>query len=327
MKYKKINLNLRKEIYRRDNYLCQECFEKVILTQNIKSEEDYKKEATLDHIIPKSKGGEESLENLRTLCRSCNSRKKDKNADELKFLNINNGGFTRIHNCLLYTLARVKLNTQESRIFFAIVAKTYGFNKAEDWISNNQLESITGIHRSHCANTVTRLKKRNIVTKTGNKIRLNKYFFSWNDGTITIPKQVTNNKVLPKQVKNVTETGNLLVPKQVPTKETIQKKVNKDEILLPSNPIFIKDKTKKTKLKNNYDEIFEELWKIYPDEKRTRKADSYKEFKKTVKTENDKIQVKNAMYNYLIKYTTKSEEEKKYMIGMVNWFRNWKGEL
>jgi len=146
-------------------------------------------------------------------------------------------------------------------------------------------------------------------------------------GNLLVPKQVTNNKVLPKQVKNVTETGNLLVPKQVPTKETIQKKVNKDEILLPSNPIFIKDKTKKTKLKNNYDEIFEELWKIYPDEKRTRKADSYKEFKKTVKTENDKIQVKNAMYNYLIKYTTKSEEEKKYMIGMVNWFRNWKGEL
>lgn len=33
----------------------------------------------LDHIIPKSKGGEDTVENTRILCRKCNGKKQDKN--------------------------------------------------------------------------------------------------------------------------------------------------------------------------------------------------------------------------------------------------------
>lgn len=32
----------------------------------------------LDHIIPKSKGGEDTVENTRILCRKCNSTKQDR---------------------------------------------------------------------------------------------------------------------------------------------------------------------------------------------------------------------------------------------------------
>ena len=39
---------------------------------------DYRTMATVDHIIPRSKGGKDNLENLVPCCFSCNAKKKDK---------------------------------------------------------------------------------------------------------------------------------------------------------------------------------------------------------------------------------------------------------
>lgn len=57
----KIPRGLRQAVYERDGYRCVEC--RVV------------DDLTLDHIWPWSRGGEDTFENLRTLCRPCNSRK------------------------------------------------------------------------------------------------------------------------------------------------------------------------------------------------------------------------------------------------------------
>ena len=65
--YKKINLT-RDNVLKRDDYTCVYCSSKENLT--------------LDHIIPKSKGGLNTWENLVTACRECNRKKDDKMLSE-----------------------------------------------------------------------------------------------------------------------------------------------------------------------------------------------------------------------------------------------------
>lgn len=48
-------------VFARDNHQCRSCGS----TEHL----------TVDHIVPRSKGGTHHLDNLQTLCRSCNSRK------------------------------------------------------------------------------------------------------------------------------------------------------------------------------------------------------------------------------------------------------------
>ena len=60
----------RKVVSLRDNHLCQYCGESG---------------ETIDHVIPKSKGGRHTWENIVLCCKSCNSKKGDKLLHELNW--------------------------------------------------------------------------------------------------------------------------------------------------------------------------------------------------------------------------------------------------
>lgn len=62
--YNKVPLT-RRNIYKRDSYSCVYC------------NESSRKDLTLDHVIPRSKGGKDTWENLVTACNDCNSEKAD----------------------------------------------------------------------------------------------------------------------------------------------------------------------------------------------------------------------------------------------------------
>jgi len=66
--YRKIMLN-RKNVFRRDNFQCQYCG-------------SAERQLTIDHMIPRSQGGEDSWENLVTACGPCNSRKGNRTPQE-----------------------------------------------------------------------------------------------------------------------------------------------------------------------------------------------------------------------------------------------------
>ncbi len=62
----------RRNIYMRDNYTCQYCGNKPV-----------KEHLTIDHILPKSRGGKSSWENIVLACQSCNTRKSDHLPEEI----------------------------------------------------------------------------------------------------------------------------------------------------------------------------------------------------------------------------------------------------
>lgn len=62
-------------VFERDHYKCGYCGIPVIVTKSVTLPPN---EGTLDHIKPRSKGGETSLDNLVTCCNRCNNILGDK---------------------------------------------------------------------------------------------------------------------------------------------------------------------------------------------------------------------------------------------------------
>lgn len=66
---KKISHRLQKAVFERDAYRCLNCETHLDLS--------------VDHIIPESKGGTLDMDNLQTLCRSCNCKKGVKTGKQI----------------------------------------------------------------------------------------------------------------------------------------------------------------------------------------------------------------------------------------------------
>jgi 5-methylcytosine-specific restriction endonuclease McrA len=69
--YKGVILN-RQNIFKRDGHRCQYC--------------GTAEELTLDHVVPKSRGGQSKWDNLTTACKRCNSRKGDYTPEEASMI-------------------------------------------------------------------------------------------------------------------------------------------------------------------------------------------------------------------------------------------------
>ena len=73
--------------------------------------------------------------------------------------------FTQVPNEIIETLARVNLNSYESRVLWFIIRKTCGWHKDIDWISLSQLSEGTLIEKPNISRTINSLVKRNIIVR------------------------------------------------------------------------------------------------------------------------------------------------------------------
>lgn len=94
--YKRVMLS-RKNILKRDRNTCQYCGKRDNLT--------------IDHVLPKSRGGRDSWENLVAACVSCNNRKGDRTPQE----------------------AGMKLNREPFRPSYVMFLRDFVSQVNEDW--------------------------------------------------------------------------------------------------------------------------------------------------------------------------------------------------
>lgn len=99
--YRKVTLS-RHNVYRRDGYKCVYC--------------GSDRNLTLDHMIPKSKGGENNWKNLVTCCGKCNRIKGDTSVEEF----LEKTGYTMSHKPFKPTYAQF--------------IKKMGGNVKDDWL-------------------------------------------------------------------------------------------------------------------------------------------------------------------------------------------------
>ena len=74
------NVKKRRRIFDRDGNRCLKCS----FTPSDLPRSNRTNWLTLDHVVPKSKGGSNSDENLQTLCRICNHEKGNKNCNDYR---------------------------------------------------------------------------------------------------------------------------------------------------------------------------------------------------------------------------------------------------
>lgn len=144
-------------------------------------------------------------------------------------------GFTKIANELLDALIKTNFSGYQRRVLDAILRKTYGFHKKEDYVSHSQIVNMTGIKMPHVSRALKELRQRRIVTNRGNKIGINKDYSQWQK----LPRGVSSHSKLPIGVSGVTNRGSKVTnrgKKKLPIggntkdslKETKQKKLLKD---------------------------------------------------------------------------------------------------
>lgn len=92
-------------------------------------------------------------------------------------------GHIRIANELFDAMLAYPFTARQQKVVYAIMRKTYGYNKKVDDVSASQIAEMTGLHRSHVTATITSLEALNVITKApgvfGSILGINKDFSTW----------------------------------------------------------------------------------------------------------------------------------------------------
>lgn len=104
-------------------------------------------------------------------------------------------GYIRIARELADQFCRRDFNGQEWRILWAVIRKTYGYNKREDVIPFTQFQQITGMDRKSVTRTIKSLRIKKVLvckeSRDGNIYRINKDYKTWVVAELPLSKKLS----------------------------------------------------------------------------------------------------------------------------------------
>lgn len=163
-------------------------------------------------------------------------------------------GYTAIANEILEALIAYRFKQNEYKVLFAIIRKTYGYQKKIAELGNTQIAMMTGIDRSHVARCIRSLIKDNVLihdeSKYKSSLGLNKNYRSWakRDTVNTKPKtslqSVTNldtdkntkcGQIAPLTVAILATVNGEKYDQSSHTLKKVKTSINKTPLLLSDN--------------------------------------------------------------------------------------------
>jgi len=198
-------------------------------------------------------------------------------------------GHTRIANELMEQLMKLYLAPNQWQVLVCIIRKTYGFHKKIDYITNTQICEGTGLVKSTVSRAVNILKQRNIITRGGKHIGLQKDWEQWEKLAVRASKvsetanlndpeklAIPQPKLAIPQPKLAVRASKVSSPLDAQKEDTIQKILYKRKYGEFKNVLLTDEEYQKLKdkLGNKIDDFIERL-SAYMKSKGTRYKDHY----------------------------------------------------
>jgi len=143
-------------------------------------------------------------------------------------------GYDRLAHALTNVLMvnPANLTAREMQVVFAIISKTYRYQKKEDWIANSQICDLTKLSKGHVSNLIKSLLSKNVIYKKGRNTGINSTVSEWK-----VHNLVNGNSSQPSVPKFTTscEQVHNLVNKSTQPCETHKKETYTQEIYTKEN--------------------------------------------------------------------------------------------
>lgn len=90
-------------------------------------------------------------------------------------------GHLRIPHELMrkFLLVSRYLSAYELTVWLVIAKKTFGFQKAQDWIANSQFQTMSNIRRDHVCTIKKKLLQQFLIFKSGREIGIEQDWTKW----------------------------------------------------------------------------------------------------------------------------------------------------